>query len=105
MKLLFVSHPVGPIGDGSGGGVDLTMGNVAKALTRRGHVIEIIAPVGSRLANARVIEVTGTLQPSAQYQDRAAPVSMPANPILAALWEEARRRQGAYDVVVNFAYD
>ncbi|HXT36293.1 MAG TPA: hypothetical protein VN837_12015 [Chloroflexota bacterium] len=44
MKLLFVSHPVGPIGDGSGGGVDLTMGNVAKALTRRGHVIEIIAP-------------------------------------------------------------
>lgn len=105
MKLLFVSHPVGPLGDGSGGGVDLTMGNVVKALTRRGHEIEVIAPVGSRLAGARVIEVPGALQPSAQYQDRAAPVCMPANPILAALWEEARRRQAAFDVVINFAYD
>ena len=105
MKLLFVSHPVGPLGDGSGGGVDLTMGNVVKALTRRGHAVDVLAPLGSRLANARVIEVQGTLQPSAQYQNRAAPVSMPANSVLAALWEEARCRQSAYDVVVNFAYD
>jgi UDP-glucose:tetrahydrobiopterin glucosyltransferase len=105
MKLLFVSHPVGPIGNGSGGGVDLTLGNVVKALMRRGHAVEVIAPVGSRLDHVRMIEARGTLQPSAQYQSRAAPVTMPANPILAALWEEARRRQTAYDVVVNFAYD
>ncbi|HVA91348.1 MAG TPA: glycosyltransferase family 4 protein [Chloroflexota bacterium] len=105
MKLLFVSYPVGPIGNGSGGGVDLTMHNAAKALARRGHPVDVIAPVGSRLDHTRLIEVPGSLQPSAQYQTRGAPVSMPADSILANMWEEARRRQAAYDVLVNFAYD
>ncbi|HVC79420.1 MAG TPA: glycosyltransferase [Chloroflexota bacterium] len=105
MKVLFVSHPVGPLGDGSGGGVDLTLNNVVKALTYRGHSVEVIAPMGSRLAHTPVIEIQGRLQPSAQYETRAAPVSMPANSALAAMWDEARRRQAAYDVVVNFAYD
>ncbi|MGH2388947.1 MAG: UDP-glucose--tetrahydrobiopterin glucosyltransferase, partial [Chloroflexota bacterium] len=105
MKLLFVSHPVGQLGNGSGGGVDLTVRNVVQALERRGRRIDVIAPIGSRLTGARIVEVAGSLQPSAQYLAREEPISVPADSVLANMWEEARRRQSSYDLIVNFAYD
>ncbi len=105
MKLLFVSHPVGPLGNGSGGGVDLTIRNVDQALSGRGHQIDVIAPTGSRLDRTRVVEVSGALQPSAQYLARDEPISVPADAVLGNMWETARRRQSSYDLIVNFAYD
>lgn len=49
LRLLLVSTPVGPLGSGLGGGVELTVINLAAALKARGHRVVIAAPAGSNL--------------------------------------------------------
>ncbi|HWE61419.1 MAG TPA: glycosyltransferase [Chloroflexota bacterium] len=105
MRVLLVSHPVGPLGTGIGGGVELTLQNAATALRRRGHQVLVLAPSGSRFPSAPLIEVPGALQPSAQYEERDAPIAVPAHSVLANLWEQARLLQGEHEVILNFAYD
>lgn len=105
MKLLFVSTPVGALGSGLGGGVELTIRNAAQALRRRGHQICVIAPAGSTLDVAPLRQVQGSLQIPAQNQNRSTPITMPAGSVLAAMWEQARLLQQGYDAIVNFAYD
>jgi len=56
IKILFISTSVGKLGSGLGGGVELTVLNIAKELQRRGHKIEVVAPVGSVLESIPVIE-------------------------------------------------
>ena len=54
LKLLFLSTSVGQLGSGLGGGVELTVLNIAQELHRRGHKIAVVAPVGSVLESIRV---------------------------------------------------
>lgn len=105
LKLLFVSTPVGPLGSGIGGGVELTILNTAKILRQRGYQITVVAPVGSVLPSIPVVEIEGQLQTSAQTQIRQEPMVMPDNAVLANMWDYAHQVQGEYDLVVNFAYD
>ncbi len=105
MNLLFLSTSIGYLGSGLGGGVELTLANVAQALTQRGHKITIVAPLGSRNPHCPVIEIAGVAQSSAQRQDRSDPVCMPAQSVLARMWQRARELEQDYDVIVNFAYD
>jgi UDP-glucose:tetrahydrobiopterin glucosyltransferase len=105
LKLLFLSTPVGPLGTGLGGGVELTLQNIAQALMGRGHSLQIVAPVGSELAGLPIVQIAGNLQSSAQTQGRDAPIVLPANSVLGNLWEYAYHHQEQYDVLINFAYD
>jgi UDP-glucose:tetrahydrobiopterin glucosyltransferase len=105
MKLLFVSTPVGPLGTGLGGGVELSLYNIAQEMLRRGHTLQILAPVGSTVESMPIVQVSGNLQIIAQSQERDAPVTMPGNSVLANMWEYARQVQAEYDLIVNFAYD
>ena len=105
LKLLLLSTSVGQLGSGLGGGVELTMLNIAQELHRRGHKIAVVAPAGSVLESIPVIEITGDLQVTAQTQDYHASVVMPADAVLANMWEYARKVQDEWDVIVNFAYD
>lgn len=105
MKLLFLSTPVGALGSGLGGGVELTLANLARELIRRGHSILTIAPTGSVLAGVPIVEIAGKLQITAQSQGRDAVVTLPEDAVLAHLWHYAHRVQDEYDVLVNFAYD
>ncbi|MCY7383718.1 MAG: glycosyltransferase family 4 protein [Microcoleus sp. CAN_BIN18] len=105
LKLLFLSTSVGQLGSGLGGGVELTVLNIAQELHRRGHKIAVVAPVGSVLESIRVIEIMGDLQVTAQTQDYNASVVMPADAVLANMWEYARKVEEEWDVIVNFAYD
>lgn len=105
LRLLFVSTPVGPLGSGLGGGVELTLQNLAVALQQRGHQVRVLAPVGSALAQTDVIGVTGTLQPTAQDQSRDAAILLPNNAVLANLWQQAYQMQQDCDLILNFAYD
>ncbi len=106
LKLLFMSTPVGPLGSGLGGGVELTLLNMAQGLLERGHQIQAVAPDGSELAAAISIQqVAGALQVPAQFQERHTPIAMPPNPVLGKMWELARQVQLDYDVIVNFAFD
>jgi UDP-glucose:tetrahydrobiopterin glucosyltransferase len=105
LNLLFVSTPVGPIGSGLGGGVELTLRNIAQAMQQRGHRVEVLAPVGSVLAETTGIAVSGALQPTAQTQGRQSAISFPGDSVLANLWDQARQIQHQYDGLLNFAYD
>jgi UDP-glucose:tetrahydrobiopterin glucosyltransferase len=105
LKILFVSTPVGPLGSGLGGGVELTLYNLAQALTQRGHSITTIAPESSHLNGFEVIGVAGTLQPTAQSQGRDALITVPAGSVLGEMWQVAKQREADYDIVLNFAYD
>jgi len=105
LNLLFLSTPVGPLGSGLGGGVELTLKNIARSLADRGHSITVVAPAGSVLDGLTVIEIPGELQITAQSEGRDAWVVMPGNPVLAGMWEYTRQVQQQYDLILNFAYD
>lgn len=108
LKLLFVSTPVGPLGSGLGGGVELTVVNLTVALTQRGHHVAIAAPENSHLSqlnHAQLIQIPGILQPTAHTQGRDTPAIMVNDAVLANQWTYARRVQHQYDLIVNFAYD
>lgn len=105
LKLLFVSTPVGPLGTGLGGGVELSLYNIAQEMIRRGHILQIVAPEGSILSLPRIVQIPGNLQLIAQSQESTAPITMPGNSVLANMWDYARRVQADYDLIVNFAYD
>lgn len=106
LKLLFVSTTVGPLGSGRGGGVELTLLNMALSLQQRGHQVEVVAPRGSTLpAGIAIVEIDGELQIPAQSQSRTTPIVMPGNSVLGQMWDYARTVQHQYDLIVNFAYD
>jgi UDP-glucose:tetrahydrobiopterin glucosyltransferase len=105
LRLLFLSTPVGALGTGQGGGVELTIQNVAQELQQRGNQIEVVAPVGSRLQGIPVTEIAGNLQVPVQTQSRDVPIILPDHSVLANMWDYARQVQSNYDLIVNFAFD
>ncbi len=105
LKILFLSTSVGALGSGQGGGVELTVQNLAQELSRRGHQIEVIAPEGSWLNNIKVIGIPGKLQVPVQTQSRDVPTCLPDDAVLANMWDFARQVQQEYDLIVNFAFD
>ncbi|MEO1094942.1 MAG: glycosyltransferase family 4 protein [Cyanobacteria bacterium J06638_28] len=105
-RLLLISTPVGALGSGFGGGVELFIKNATQALRQRGHSITVVAPEKSVLDTCdRLIEIPGTLQPTAHTSDRTAPVVMPEPSVLSAMWEYARQVQSEYDLILHYAYD
>ena len=96
---------MGPLGTGLGGGVELSLYNIAQEMLRRGHTLQILAPRGSKFETMPVVQLPGSLQIIAQSQERHAPITMPENSVLANMWEYARQVQTDYDLIVNFAYD
>lgn len=105
LRILLLSTPIGPIGSGAGGGVELTVCNTARALQRRGHDVRIVAGEGSRCDGIGLVTLPGAPPPSAQHLPRDAPVVMAPGGLLAAMCEAARSLQGEVDVIVNYAYD
>ncbi|HEY0519926.1 MAG TPA: glycosyltransferase [Ilumatobacteraceae bacterium] len=100
-----ISTPVGPLGSGEGGGVELTLHSLVLGLSGRGHHVEVLAPAGSLHVGAVVHQIPGALQPSAHITARDAVVPVPANSVIAAMCESARAHEDDFDVIVNLAYD
>ncbi|MFN7228066.1 MAG: glycosyltransferase [Synechococcaceae cyanobacterium] len=109
MRILVVSTPMGPLGSGRGGGVELTAAALTGGLLERGHAVTLLAPAGSVLpagcGAARLWCVAGSPPPGAQHQPRDAPLTMPAHGVLPALWRRALAEQADFDVLLNLAYD
>ncbi|MBD1906532.1 glycosyltransferase family 4 protein [Trichocoleus sp. FACHB-6] len=105
LKLLLLSTPVGALGTGLGGGVELTLLNVAQEMIRRGHSLKIVAPQGSVLGEIPIVEIAGELQTTAQSQGRSTPIVMPENSVLGNMCDYARQVQADYDLIFNIAYD
>jgi UDP-glucose:tetrahydrobiopterin glucosyltransferase len=105
MRLLFISTPVGAFGSGIGGGVELTVQNVAQELMRRSHTVHLAASIGSQSDTIPLITIPGEVHEFAQNHSRTDPINFPSNSVLANMWAYARTMQGSYDLIVNFAYD
>jgi UDP-glucose:tetrahydrobiopterin glucosyltransferase len=105
VRVLIASTPVGALGSGVGGGVELTLHGIALGLVRRGHEVTVLAPEGSVEDVAPIVQVPGTWQTPSQHQERSAPVTLTADSVLVRMWDEVRRRASNIDVVLNMAYD
>ena len=109
LKLILVSTPIGYLGSGKGGGVEVTIISLIKGLILLGHKIILIAPKGSILPfeseSLEIRLIDGIDQPSWQHQKKADPVTIPANGVLPRLWEEVIDIADASDAVINFSYD
>jgi UDP-glucose:tetrahydrobiopterin glucosyltransferase len=111
MKLLVVSTPVGPLGSGRGGGVEITLTGLVAGLLERGHQLTVLAAEGSQLApacaGAALWTCPGSPQPSCQHQGRQAPITMAADGLLPRFWRRALLEGPAagFDAVLNLAYD
>ena len=104
-----VSTPIGYLGSGKGGGVELTIVSLIKGLISLGHKIILIAPKGSKLPfESELLEIRlidGVDQPSWQHQNRKDPVLIPSKCVLPNLWEDVIDIANESDAVINFAYD
>ncbi|AGY58686.1 glycosyltransferase family 4 protein [Gloeobacter kilaueensis] len=106
LRLLFVSSALGPLGTGTAGGVEFNVLTLARELTRRGHLVHLIAPEGSRTGEIPLVAAPAGLPPgSAQHTGRTSPVVLPQPSTLANLFEAARARQDDYDLIFNWCYD
>ncbi len=109
MRILVVSTPVGALGSGRGGGVEITALAVVAGLLERGHQLTVLAAEGSTLlascAAAALWAEPGVDQPSWQHRPRGAAVELPADALLGHFWRRALLRQAEFDVILNLAYD
>src|SRR5688572_28837131 len=104
-SILICSTPVGPLGSGVGGGVELTLHGLVLGLSGLGHHVEVVAPEGSLHVGERTHQIAGRHQVSSQISGRDAGIEMPPSPVLGAMWEWVRAHQTDFDVVLNLAYD
>ena len=50
MQIVLISTPIGFLGSGKGGGVELTLNSLVAGLLSLGHSVEVIAPRNSKLS-------------------------------------------------------
>jgi len=105
LRVLVLSTPVGAIGSGTGGGVEVTLRGIASGLVACGHHVEVVAPAGSVSIGVPVHGVDGASQPSMQFVERSMKVGAPDGSVLANMWRFVRDHHREFDVVVNLAYD
>ena len=109
LHLVVVNTPIGALGSGEGGGVELTLRSLVQGLVRRGHRLTVVAAKGSTLpddcSGVELLEVEGVNQPSWQHVAELAPVEIPRNGLLPALWETALDAGQSADAVINGGYD
>lgn len=99
MRLLFVSSPIGPLGSGIAGGVELNILNISTEMIKRGHIVHIIGPRGSKY-NAIIID--GTYQTMIKGDND---ILIEENSVLNNMWNYVRKNQDEYDLIVNFSFD
>ena len=109
LSLVLLSTPIGCLGSGRGGGVELTLISVLQGLLRRGHRLTLVAPSGSQLPDAcsavELVQVEGEDQPSWQHAPSESAVVIPRQAVLPRLLQAALQRAGDADALLNFGYD
>ena len=93
MHIVLISTPIGFLGSGKGGGVELTLNSLVTGLLSKGHTIDVVAPTNSKLfegsKKAKLHFVDGEEQKSWQHQDYYSSVSIPNNSLLSGMTEKA----------------
>jgi len=109
MRIVLISTPIGFLGSGKGGGVELTLNSLVSGLISLGHSVEVVAPKNSKLhvsnENAILHFVEGEDKISWQHQNYNSPVSIPDNSLLAGMLEKGLDIAKHADVLLNMSYD
>ncbi|WP_038547900.1 glycosyltransferase family 4 protein [Synechococcus sp. KORDI-100] len=109
LRLVLISTPIGALGSGRGGGVELTLRSLVQGLVGRQHQLTLVAPRGSERPQGcdavELLEVDGVDQPSWQHASEAASVEIPRNAVLPRLLDVALQRADKADALLNFGYD
>jgi len=109
MRIVLISTPIGFLGSGKGGGVELTLNSLVSGLLSLGHSVEVIAPKNSKLyksnEQAKLHFVEGEDQISWQHQNYNSPVIIPDNSLLAGMLEKGLDIAKQSDVLLNMSYD
>ena len=109
MRIVLISTPIGFLGSGKGGGVELTLNSLVSGLVSLGHYIDVIAPKDSKLneknAKIRLHLVEGEDQISWQHQNYNSPIIIPDNSLLAGMLEKALEIAKQADILLNLSYD
>ena len=92
MRIVLISTPIGFLGSGRGGGVELTLNSLVFGLLSLGHTVDVVAPRKSKLfesnEKAKLFLVEGEGQISWQHQNYNSPVTIPDNSLLAEMLEK-----------------
>ena len=109
MRIVLISTPIGFLGSGRGGGVELTLNSLVSGLISLGHSVEVVAPKNSKLhesnVKAKLHFVEGEDQISWQHQNYNSTVSIPDNSLLAGMLEKGLDIAKHADVLLNMSYD
>ena len=106
-RFLVLSTPVGPLGSGIGGGVEMTLRNLVQCLTNRGHWVDVVAPAGSVPLGDTLYEIPrqpANHQPRPYSRTCPRHIHLPSDGVMAILWHHRPKSlKYKYDVLVNFA--
>ncbi len=109
MRIVLISTPIGFLGSGKGGGVELTLNSLVSGLLSLGHSLDVVAPKNSKLCKynekAKLHFVEGEDQLSWQHQNYNSHVIIPENSLLAGMLEKALEIGKEADILLNFSYD
>ncbi len=109
MHIVLISTPIGYLGSGKGGGVELTLNSLVTGLLAKGHSVEVVAPKNSKLIETskkvKLHFVDGVEQKSWQHQDYYSSASIPDNSLLSGMIEKAIALGKKADILLNFSYD
>lgn len=103
MRVLIIASPIGPLGTGLCGGLDITIPLLAQELIQKGHSPFIVAPKGSTLSGVPFSGIEGNWQET--MLKTTGKIEIPENSVLENMCDFARNVQNDYDVILNFAYD
>ena len=59
MRIVLMSTPIGFLGSGKGGGVELTLNSLVSGLLFLGHSVDVIAPKDSKLSQIGHFSIGG----------------------------------------------
>ena len=108
MHIVLISTPIGFLGSGKGGGVELTLSSLVTGLLAKGHKVDVVAPKNSKLieacSKAKLHCVEGNEQKSWQHQDYYSLVTIPDNSLLSGMIEKAIAIGKKADIILNFSY-
>ena len=109
MHIVLISTPIGFLGSGKGGGVELTLNSLVSGMLAKGHTLDVVAPKNSKLLEAskkvKLHFVEGKEQTSWQHQDYYSSVSITDNSLLCRMLEKAIAIGKKADIILNFSYD
>ena len=109
MNIVVISTPIGFLGSGKGGGVELTLSSLVSGLLAKGHYVDVVAPKNSRLIETnkklKLHFAEGEEQASWQHQDYYSSVKIPNNSLLSEMIVKAITIGKRADIILNLSYD